>query len=187
MIPQRYFRRVARFVAAICMMVAVTSVRAHLMVEQHGTINFANGGAFLVLSIPVSAFDGVDDDGDSALSARELGQHTAEVEQQLYDSVQLLDGTGEPLPLQGLLMSLVPPDHSPSAPARQLLAFGRFPVTAAMTSLGLRIALQGENPEEKNISITATRDGSSQEMVFTPDRQYHSIFPATFVNRNLTE
>ena len=184
MIPQHYFRRYARFVAAICMMTAVTSVRAHLMVEQHGTVNFANGGAFLVLSIPVSAFDGVDDD---ALSARELGQHTAEVEQQLYDCVQLLGGTGEPLPLQGLLMSLVPPDHAPSAPARHLIAFGRFPVTDAMTSLGLRIALQGETPEEKNISITATRDGSSQEVVFTPDRQYHSIFPATFVNRNLTE
>ena len=91
------------------------------------------------------------------------------------------DGTGEPLPLQGLLMSLVPPDHAPTGPARQLIAFGRFPLTDAMTSLGLRIALQGESSEEKNISITATRDGSSQEMLFTPNRQYHSIFPATFV------
>ena len=149
MILQRRRLGLIRFVTGLSVLMAITSVRAHLMVEQHGTINFANGGAFLVLSVPVSAFDGVDDNGDGALSARELDQHSAEVEQQFYDSVQLLDGRGEPLPLQGLLMSLVSPDHAPAAPARQLIAFGRFPVTDAMTSLDLRIVLQGEASEEK--------------------------------------
>jgi hypothetical protein len=187
MILPRHYLGLIRFVTGLGVLMAITSVRAHLMVEQHGTINFTNGGAFLVLSVPVSAFDGIDDDGDGALSVRELGQYTVEVKQQVYDSVQLLDGRGEPLPLQGLLISLVSPDHAPTVPARQLIAFGRFPVTDTMTSLGLRIALQGEAPEEKNISITATRDGSSQEMTFTPDRQYHLIFPSTFVHRNLTE
>ena len=187
MILQRRRLGLIRFVTGLSVLMAITSVRAHLMVEQHGTINFANGGAFLVLSVPVSAFDGVDDDGDGALSPRELDQHSAEVEQQFYDSVQLLNGRGEPLPLQGLLISLVSPDHAPTAPARQLIAFGRFPVTDAMTSLDLRIVLQGETSEEKNISITATREGSSQEMVFTPDRQHHSIFPTTFVNKKLME
>ena len=146
------------------------------MVAQHGTINIANGGAFLVLSVPVSAFDGIDDNADGALSAQELSRHTAKVEQQLHDGVQLLDDSGKPLPLQGLLMSLVPPDHAPTDPARQLIAFGRFPVNDAMSSLGLRIALQGETPEEQNISITATRDGQSYEMVFTPGHEFHSMF-----------
>ena len=104
----RYCRGTSRFVAAICVMMAVTSTRAHLMVEQHGTVNFANGGAFLVLSVPVSAFDGVDDNDDRALSAEELRRHTAEVEQR--------------------------------------------------------------------ISITATRDGKSHKMVFTPDREFHTLF-----------
>jgi hypothetical protein len=187
MILQRHGLGLIRLVTGLSLLMVITSVRAHFMVEQHGTINFTNGGAFLVLSVPVSAFDGVDDDGDGALSARELGQHTAEVEQQFYDSVQLLNGRGESLPLQGLLMSLVSTDHAPTAPARQLIAFGRFAVTDAITPLDLRIVLQGKTSEEKNITITATRDGSSQEMVFSPDRQHHSIFSATFVNKNLAE
>ena len=187
MILQRYqFSRI-RSVVGLSLLMAITSVRAHLMVEQHGTINFANGGAFLVLSVPVSAFDGVDDDGDGALSVRELGRHITEVEQQFYNSVQLLGGRGEPLPLQGLLMSLAPSDHAAASPAKQLIAFGRFAVTGAMTSLDLRITLQGKNSEEKSISVTATRDRRSQEMVFTPDRQYHSIFPATILNKSFAE
>ncbi len=177
MMARDLYRDISKVVTAICLLIAVTTVSAHLMVEQHGTVNFANGGAFLVLSVPVSAFDGVDDDGDGALSAKELSRHTAEVEQQLHDGVQLLDESGEPLPLQGLLMSLTPPDHAPTAPASQLIALGRFPVDDAMSSLGLRVALQGEAPEEQHFSITATRDGQSHEMVFTPDREFHTVFP----------
>ena len=181
MTSNRYCRSTFRFVTAICVLLTVTTVRAHLMVEQHGTVNFANSGAFLVLSVPVSAFNGVDDNDDGALSAKELSRHTAEVEQQLHDGVQLLDDSGEPLPLQGLLLSLVAPDHAPTAAARQLIALGRFPVDDPAASLGLRIALHGEAPEEEHISITATRDGQSHEMVFAPGREYHTMFPNKIV------
>jgi hypothetical protein len=174
--PFRTHRGTSLIIAFFAMM-AITSAHAHLMVEQHGTVNFANGGAFLVLSIPVSAFDGVDDDGDGALSAEELRRHAAEVEQQLHDNVQLMDASGESLPLQGLLLSLVPPDHAPSGPARQLIALGRFPVDDTLSSLGPRIALQGEDPEEQHISITATRDGRSQKLLFSPENEFHPIFP----------
>ena len=177
MMARGLYRNVSHVVTVICLSMVVTTVSAHLMVEQHGTVNFANGGAFLVLSVPVSAFDGVDDDADGALSAKELSRHTSEVEQQIHASVQLLDESGEPLPLQGLLMSLVPPDHAPTAPASQLIVLGRFPITDAMTSLGLRIALQGEAPEEQQFNITATCDGQSREMAFTSDRDFHTVFP----------
>lgn len=177
MMPKRHLHSIARVATTICVFMAVTTAHAHLMVKQHGTINFANGGAFLVLSVAVSAFDGVDDNGDGVLSAKELSRHTSEVEQQIHDSVQLLDESGEPLPLQGLLLSLVSPDHAPTAPARQLIALGRFPVDDAIASPGLRIALHGAAPEEQHISITATRDGQSHEMVFTPGREVHTIFP----------
>ena len=163
---------------AICLLLVVTSARAHLMVEQHGTVNFANGGAFLVLSVPVSAFDGVDDNGDGALSAQELSLHTAEVERQIHNGVQLLDDLGEPLPLQGLLMSSTPHDNAPAGPAKHLVALGRFPVDDAMSSLVLRMTLRGETPEEQSFSITATRDGQSNSMTFTPDRETQTMFPS---------
>ena len=59
----------------------------------------------------------------------------------------------------------------------QLIALGRFPVDDPMSSLSLRIVLHGETPDEQHISITATRGGQSHEMVFTPDRDHHAMFP----------
>ncbi|MEZ9140430.1 hypothetical protein AB4153_09300, partial [Shewanella sp. 10N.286.52.E4] len=37
-----------------------SSVQAHMMVAQHGTINLVDDGAFMVLSLPVSAFHFLD-------------------------------------------------------------------------------------------------------------------------------
>jgi hypothetical protein len=54
---------VQRFVAAIVQFAVVVGLaanspaHAHLMDKQHGTIDFANGGAIFALSVPVSAFD----------------------------------------------------------------------------------------------------------------------------------
>ena len=177
MISRCPYRGISRVVTAVSLFIAATTAHAHLMVEQHGTVNFANGGAFIVLSVPVSAFDGIDDDGDGALSALELGRHTADAERQIHDGVLLLDDLGNPLPLQGLLMSLAHPDDNPGAPARQMIVLGRFSVEDEMSSTGLRINLQGTVAEEQRFSITATRDGQSHVMVFTPDRQYHTMFP----------
>jgi hypothetical protein len=42
---------------------------AHLMVAQHGTLNIVDDGVFMVLSLPISAFDGIDDDKDGNLVA----------------------------------------------------------------------------------------------------------------------
>ena len=46
-----------------------------------------------------------------------------------------------------------------------------------MASPDLRISLHGDAPEEQHISITATRDGQSHDMVFAPGREYHTVFP----------
>lgn len=47
------------------------------MAAQKGTLNIVGDAAFLVLSVRVSALQGVDDDdGDGALSVAELRAHT---------------------------------------------------------------------------------------------------------------
>lgn len=80
------------------------------------------------------------------------------------------------LPLQSLMMSLTPPHDSLSAAATQLVALGRFPVDDASSSFGLRIDMRGETPDEQRLSVTASRNGESRVMEFSPDRAYHEIF-----------
>jgi hypothetical protein len=105
------------------------AAEAHLMVAQNGTLNFSGGGAYLVLSVPVSAFERVDDDGDGLLSPRELQAHRPRIEQAVLAAVQLRR-SGRALELQGLLLNLSPSDHAGGAthdaPARQLVVMGRF-------------------------------------------------------------
>jgi hypothetical protein len=173
----RQYRRAIAMASALFLLLAATVLQAHIMVEQHGTLNFANGGAFLVLSIPVSAFDGIDENNDNALSAQELGQHAAAIEQRIHTNVLLLDATGETLPLQGLMLSLSPLDHDPGGPATHLIALGRYPVGDPKSAFGLRINLPGKAQTEREIELTVTRNGQIREMVFTPANNYHSLFP----------
>ena len=62
------------FLVTMCICV-VPKAYAHMMVAQHGTLNVVNEVAFMVLSVPVSAFEGIDDDGDGQLSMEEFTQH----------------------------------------------------------------------------------------------------------------
>ena len=41
---------------------------AHVMVAQHGTLNVVDNDVFMVLSLPVSAFEGVDDENLLAIA-----------------------------------------------------------------------------------------------------------------------
>ena len=45
---------------------------AHLMVAQHGSLNIVGDGAFMVLSLPASAFEDIDENGDGDISMIEL-------------------------------------------------------------------------------------------------------------------
>ncbi len=159
------------------LLTATPNSQAHLMAEQKGTLNVADGGAFLVLSAPVSAFKGVDDNKDGALSTEELSNHLDHVKQQIYQGIQLLNESGTSLPLRGLLLSLVHVDGNLSNPATQIMALGRFAVKDYMASFNLGVTLQGKAPKENKITITATRNGRSHKMVFTLDDDQHLLFP----------
>ena len=59
-----------RYLTGLCLLLcAIAPAQAHLMVAQHGTLNLVGDGVYMVLSLPVSAFAGSDDDGDDKLSS----------------------------------------------------------------------------------------------------------------------
>ncbi len=88
---------------------ALPAAQAHLMVAQRGTLNIVGDGGFMVLSLPVSAFSGVDDDGDGKLSMAEFSTHRSNIISAVTRDVQMLDEQGpRPLdmPLPWLLVYL---------------------------------------------------------------------------------
>ena len=177
-------RRAIRWVAAAALAAALAPAHAHLMVAQKGTLNFSGDGAYLLLSLPVSALSGVDDDGDGLLSITELRAHAGTIESQVQAGVQLLEGgpAGRVLTLQGLLLNLAPPDEAPDAPARQVVVMGRYALTpptsgAPDTPYAFRLRLFGRNAAEQVHDLTITRKPQAQAARFSLAHDTQPLFP----------
>jgi hypothetical protein len=166
---------------ALCM-AWLPAAQAHLMAAQRGTLNLVGDGAFIVLSLPVSAFSGVDDDGDGKLSVAELQVHQAEIEEVLRRQMRLSARDAD-LPLQGLMLQLSPSDQDPAAPADQLVVMGRYalPVAAdaADSVRGLRftLPLYGRTADEQRVIFTVTRGAQRQELLLTPAQPQALLLP----------
>jgi hypothetical protein len=141
------------------------SVQAHLMVAQHGTLNIVDDDAFMVLSLPISAFEGVDDDSDGKVSMVEFNNHRTAIVESVGQNVTLSDKEGN-LSLQGIMLSPVMPHDAPGEPVSQLIVMGRFSLAGAAGALRFQNGLFGEQATEQLLKITVTRKSDSQEHVF---------------------
>ena len=148
------------------------------MVAQHGTLNIVGDGAYLVLSLPVSAFDGIDDDQDGQLSMDEFTRHRATISEAVQQNVVLRDGEGS-RPLQGVMLSPVAEHETASGLASQVIVVGRFALQDTGSSLHFQVGLFGEASTEQLLEITATREFDHQEHRFelTPDMAAGVLFP----------
>ncbi|WP_133240079.1 HupE/UreJ family protein [Limnohabitans planktonicus] len=152
------------------------AAQAHLMVAQRGTLNFVDAGAFMVLSLPVSAFQGIDDDGDGRLSMAEGHAHWRDIEEQVRAGVQLVSEQGA-APLQGVFFNLSPPDDAPAAPASQLVVMGRFAWSSGLQGGRFGVRLFGTQAGETSLQITVTRGGDTQLLTLSPERAEMAVFP----------
>jgi hypothetical protein len=156
----------------------VQLARAHLMVAQHGTLNILDDGAFMVLSLPISAFEGLDDDGDGKVSMLEFNKHRDAITQSIEKNVTLSDQQAN-CALKGIMLSPVVP-HGPEGDAiSQLAVMGRFTLNEPASALRFTIGLYGMQTAERRLEITATRSQDKQKAVFelTPASPTRAIFP----------
>ncbi len=164
---------------------ACASAQAHLMVAQKGTLNLQGDGAYLVVSLPVSAFVGIDDDGDGAWSAEELGVHGPQIQKQLQTHLRLRDAQG-PRPMDAVTLVPTPPDEKPGDPVTQLVVLARFKLALALqadgpeTPKGLWVhsGLFGRAQAEQKLSIAVTQGRHKQLLVLTPEQPELPLFPS---------
>lgn len=150
---------------------------AHLMVAQRGTLNFEGDGVYMVLSLPVSAFENIDDDGDGKLSATEFTTHRPAIVAAVAAGVQLQDAKGI-RPLEGMMLSPVAPHDDPKASSDQLVVMGRFALADIQSDLQFQVSLFGQQADQQKISITATRKATSdkQKIKLTPEQPATELF-----------
>jgi len=168
-------------------LLGMTPAHAHLMAAQKGTLNITGNAAFLVLSVPVSALQGVDDDRDGALSKAELANHVEAIRTQVKAGVQLMERAGA-LPLQLMMLDIAPAENLPAAPASHLVVLGRFQLASPIGNsdtpnddvsdgLSLRFTLFGTKAGEHAQDLTITRQKETQWLRLTPEHDTKVLLP----------
>lgn len=168
----------ALFFGSLLSLITAPPAAAHLMVAQHGTINIVGSGAFLVISLPVSAFANVDDDGDFKLSRAEFTKHRPALVKSVNEKIKLLE-KGIPRPLEGMMLSPVSPHENPMAPADQLVIMGRFPLVSTATSdLTFHLGLFGQAAmeQQQKLSFSNKEKLLKHKVVLTPERPRVDFF-----------
>jgi hypothetical protein len=150
---------------------------AHVMVAQHGTLNILDNGVFMVISLPITAFEGVDDDNDGKLSNIEFNKYREVMTEVIHEKIVLKDKNGK-LILEDMILSPVTSHQSPKAPVSQLVVMGRYNLTDLLSQLEYTINLFGSTPSEQLLNIVATRKSDHQKKIIklTPKNSSVSIF-----------
>ena len=169
-----------RLLAYLLAWVAVSTAHAHLVVSQRGTLNIVGDGAYMVLSLPVSAFSGFDDDHDGLLSIDELRTHGASIEAQIMQGVALNSDQGRSA-LEGIMLNTAPPESTPSASSTHLVVLGRFAIPAQAKELKLALQLFGTRADEQAEQIAVTRGAQSQLITLTPEHQQEAVLPSAWL------
>ena len=138
---------------------------AHLMVAQHGTINIIDDDAFMVLSLPVSAFAGIDDNDDGKVTMIEFNDHRVAIVASIKDHVTL-SASDRRLTLKEIILSPVAEHGSSAESISQLIVMGRFYLGGRDSALRFEMGLYGAGEAGKNFEITATRVRDHRRDIF---------------------
>jgi hydrogenase/urease accessory protein HupE len=153
--------RLVRFAWALLALTACTvlprTAAAHLLPPQNATIHAVADKVYAVVSVPVSALSGVDDDGDGQLSAAELRRHQPDINRQFMQRFQLsmAKETG-----RVLTSWVVSPQTGGGAlaPMSYVVVLEAVQFSRSVDALALRTDLFGSGVGEAKLSIRATRD-----------------------------
>ena len=172
----RYFV-VGLLALTLCLM-SVQQVYAHLMVAQHGTLNLIGKDVFMVLSLPISAFEGIDEDNDGKVTMVEFNNHRGEVVDAIRQEITL-GSAGKNAVLEGLVLSPVQPHNSALQVISQLVVMGRFTLDDPAGALRFQVGLYGRQTAQQTLEVTATRKYDSRKAIFelTPSASAAVIFP----------
>ncbi len=146
------------------------SANAHLMPAQQGTLNFTDEYAFLVVSLPVTAFANLDHDDDGAVTMLEFNRHRAEIAGAVTSGIALAGGARR-FRLEGVMLSPVIHESGPGATLDQLTVMGRFTLPEGVDGFEFSLELFGSARNERAVKMTASYRpaGLSHSFVLTPD------------------
>jgi hypothetical protein len=168
--------RLPSVVAVLAALACGTPAYAHLMPQQHGTLNVRDNAVFCVFSVPVSALSGWDLDADGRMHATELERARASVMREITAGITL-DAGGDAGQRDFIQASLdLEEGISPTGGATHLIVLLRQSFVAVPKDVRLTMTLFGAAPEEKAFLIKATQGGPPEVAVLDASRPARIFF-----------
>jgi len=158
----------------------IFSSHAEMEVAQHGTINVVGNVAIMMVSLPVSAFYGIDTDKDGKLSMMEFKSYQPTMKDQIKNAIIYSDEYGKQV-LQGIKLKRAMANDVSKNNGSQLIITGRFSLKQAHSSFDISIDMFGDKQNEKKVDMVITRmsDNKTQSFSITPETIKHSVFSGT--------
>tara|TARA_R110000787_G_scaffold221595_2_gene330310 strand:+ start:950 stop:2029 length:1080 start_codon:yes stop_codon:yes gene_type:complete len=163
-----------RIFAALWLLFAAGTAQAHLLPKQNATMKIVDNSANFVVSVPVSALVGVDEDGNGTLSAQEIDRHNEIIKIQFANRFKV---SSEGKTGSTRLTWVMPPDINGMEPETDYLVIMHSTEFASVPeNPSLSTDLFGSKDGEGQITIKATHGETVEVAIFRPGASSHQFF-----------
>ncbi|MCG7548182.1 hypothetical protein [Pseudoalteromonas sp. Of7M-16] len=169
------FNTIKKYVMYGCFILSMPT-NAHLMVADHGTLNFDETGAYLVISLASSNFPEADLDNNGHLSFHEFKQAKDSIFTKTLGGVYMQQAD-KIKQIDGLMLSPQASHHGDGTDIDQIVVMGKFINIDHTQGLSFHNTLYGNGVHTK-LEMTAKykRLGLKQGFELTPKQQYAKVF-----------
>jgi hydrogenase/urease accessory protein HupE len=180
-------KAVARFVNLLLLVgwaLLAPAADAHLLLPQKATLHLVGNKLYAVVSVPVSALGGIDDDRDGQLSALELDEHRSAISSEFRRRFRVATPAEAGQVLTCWAVSPQTGAEMPS-PTRYVVVMAVFKFSRPVGAITLDTDLFGKAAGEKQLSIKATRDegpGRGVELAVLDSLSTKHVFFRGFVS-----
>jgi hypothetical protein len=140
-------------------------------------MHVVGGAVYSVVSVPVSALHGWDDDGDGLLGAPELARHHDALAAEVDSRFRVYDGAVEGHTVRVDLV-LSPSHEGPQAKADHVVALKHTLFSGPVSALRAECDLFGDKPDEQELTLTA-----KQEIATRTEAEVATLTPGTTMHR----
>jgi len=176
-----FSRKIFKFTVMAYLLSGVNFTYAHSMVAQHGTLNFIDKHVFLLLSLPVSVFQEIDDNKDGHISKVEFNTHRKEAGEKVKDNIYLSIKENK-LIIEGLLLSPSIAHTKDVKYIDQVTVMGRYTLPDQVSNINFSIKLFSQNEAQQVYELTATNKKKALKDKFQlkPSENIHNLIKFLF-------
>ncbi|MEG3754076.1 hypothetical protein [Psychromonas arctica] len=146
---------------ALCLATPSTSF-AHLIAAQHGTLSFIGSNVYIALSLPMSAFKGVDDNADNHVTIQEFNNHRDLINEKITENVYLTEDKRK-FVIDGLLLEPTTAHeevgnyrHTGRESIDHVTIMGRYALSSDAAKVTLNVALFSDDITSQQYDFIAT-------------------------------